>query len=75
MIKFNREQGAGGMAAKKWAYEDFVEGATFSLGTKAVTAEEVQSAARKYFVDDGLTVAIMQPVSSSSLPATAEGAL
>ncbi len=42
---------------------------------KAVTAEEVQSAARKYFVDDGLTVAIMQPVSSSSLPATAEGAL
>ncbi|MGH8511869.1 MAG: M16 family metallopeptidase, partial [Gammaproteobacteria bacterium] len=42
---------------------------------KAVTAEEVQSAARKYFVDDGLTVAIMQPVTSSSLPVTAEGAL
>ncbi|MGH8537325.1 MAG: M16 family metallopeptidase [Gammaproteobacteria bacterium] len=41
---------------------------------KAVTAEEVQSAARKYFVDDGLTVAIMQPVSSISLPETAEGA-
>src|SRR6187431_953087 len=29
------------MAAKKWAYEDFVEGATFGLGTKAVTAEEI----------------------------------
>ena len=29
------------MAAKKWAYEDFVEGATFSLGTKAVTAAEI----------------------------------
>nr|MDQ3565931.1 insulinase family protein [Pseudomonadota bacterium] len=42
---------------------------------KAVTAEAVQSAAHKYFVDDRLTVAIMQPVSSSSLPATAEGAL
>ncbi|MGH8508655.1 MAG: insulinase family protein, partial [Gammaproteobacteria bacterium] len=39
---------------------------------KAVTAEEVQSAARKYFVDDGLTVAIMQPVASTSLSATAE---
>src|SRR6187551_2839349 len=29
------------MAAKKWAYEDFVEGATFGLGTKSVTAEEI----------------------------------
>ncbi len=29
------------MTAKKWAYEDFVEGATFPLGTKAVTAEEI----------------------------------
>ena len=29
------------MAAKKWAYEDFVEGATFALGTKVVTAEEI----------------------------------
>ena len=29
------------MAAKKWAYEDFVEGATFALGTKAVTAAEI----------------------------------
>ena len=29
------------MTAKKWAYEDFVEGATFALGTKTVTAEEI----------------------------------
>ena len=27
--------------AKKWAYEDFVEGATLDLGTKLVTAEEI----------------------------------
>ena len=29
------------MTAKKWAYEDFVEGASFPLGTKVVTAEEI----------------------------------
>jgi acyl dehydratase len=29
------------MTAKKWAYEDFVEGATFPLGTKLVTAAEI----------------------------------
>ena len=29
------------MPGKKWAYEDFVEGARFPLGTKAVTAEEI----------------------------------
>jgi acyl dehydratase len=29
------------MAAKKWAYEDLVEGATLALGTKAVTAAEI----------------------------------
>jgi len=29
------------MTAKKWAYEDFVEGATFPFGTKVVTAEEI----------------------------------
>ena len=29
------------MAAKKWAYEDLVEGAAFPLGTKLVTAEEI----------------------------------
>jgi acyl dehydratase len=29
------------MTAKKWAYEDFVEGAAFPLGTKLVTAEEI----------------------------------
>lgn len=29
------------MSGKKWAYEDFAEGATFAFGTKAVTAEEI----------------------------------
>ena len=29
------------MTAKKWAYEDFVEGASLPLGTKVVTAEEI----------------------------------
>jgi len=29
------------MTAKKWVYEDFVEGATFPLGTKLVTAAEI----------------------------------
>ena len=29
------------MPGKKWAYEDFVEGASFALGTKVVTAEEI----------------------------------
>src|SRR6188472_4084556 len=29
------------MTARKWAYEDFVEGAIFPLGTKVVTAEEI----------------------------------
>src|SRR6187551_2596243 len=36
------------MAAKKWAYEDFVEGATFGLGTKSVTAEEIIEFAREF---------------------------
>lgn len=29
------------MTDKRWAYEDFAEGATLELGTKAVTAEEI----------------------------------
>jgi acyl dehydratase len=29
------------MAAMKWAFEDFVEGATLDLGAKTVTAEEI----------------------------------
>ena len=29
------------MADKKWAFEDFVEGATIDLGAKLVTAEEI----------------------------------
>ena len=29
------------MADKKWAFEDFREGATISLGSKTVTAEEI----------------------------------
>jgi acyl dehydratase len=29
------------MAAKTWAFEDFVEGATLDLGSKLVTAEEI----------------------------------
>lgn len=29
------------MTARKWAYEDFVEGASFALGTKSVTADEI----------------------------------
>ena len=29
------------MPARKWAYEDFVEGATFPFGTKIVTAAEI----------------------------------
>ena len=29
------------MTGKKWAFEDFVEGATFDLGTKLVTADEI----------------------------------
>ncbi|HTV68596.1 MAG TPA: MaoC family dehydratase [Rhizobiaceae bacterium] len=29
------------MQTKKWAYEDFVEGGSILLGTKAVTAEEI----------------------------------
>lgn len=29
------------MAGKKWAYEDFTEGANLDLGTKHVTAEEI----------------------------------
>jgi acyl dehydratase len=36
------------MAAKKWAYEDFVEGATFGLGTKAVTAGEIVEFASEF---------------------------
>jgi acyl dehydratase len=29
------------MTAKRWAFEDFVEGATISFGSKTVTAEEI----------------------------------
>ena len=29
------------MTGKKWAFEDFVEGATIDLGTKLVTADEI----------------------------------
>jgi acyl dehydratase len=29
------------MTGKKWAFEDFAEGATFDLGTKLVTADEI----------------------------------
>jgi acyl dehydratase len=29
------------MTARKWAFEDFVEGATLDLGSKLVTAEEI----------------------------------
>lgn len=29
------------MAGRKWAYDDFTEGATVELGSKAVTAEEI----------------------------------
>ena len=29
------------MAPKKWAFEDFIEGASVSLGSKIVTAEEI----------------------------------
>ena len=29
------------MTGKKWAYEDFVEGASLDLGSKLVTAEEI----------------------------------
>ncbi len=34
-------KGIDGMAAKKWAFEDLVEGATLQLGSKRVTAEEI----------------------------------
>lgn len=36
------------MTAKKWAYEDFVEGGTIALGEKHVTAEEIVEFAREF---------------------------
>ena len=36
------------MTARKWAYEDFVEGASFPLGTKVVTAEEIVEFASEF---------------------------
>lgn len=36
------------MAAKKWAFEDFVEGASITFGSKLVTAEEIVEFAREF---------------------------
>jgi acyl dehydratase len=36
------------MTAKKWAYEDFTEGATLQLGQKTVTAEEIVEFASEF---------------------------
>jgi len=36
------------MAAKTWAFEDFVEGATLDLGSKLVTAEEIVEFASEF---------------------------
>ena len=33
---------------RRWAYEDFVEGATFDLGTKLVSAEEIVAFASEF---------------------------
>ena len=35
-------------ASKKWAFEDFVEGASITLGSKLVTAEEIAAFAREF---------------------------
>jgi acyl dehydratase len=36
------------MAAKRWAYEDFVEGASIDLGSKQVTAAEIVAFASEF---------------------------
>lgn len=36
------------MTDKRWAYEDFVEGATMQLGSKTVTAEEIVEFASEF---------------------------
>lgn len=36
------------MTGKRWAYEDFVEGASLDLGTKTVTAEEIVAFASEF---------------------------
>lgn len=36
------------MTARKWAYEDFVEGATIDLGSKLVTAREIVEFATEF---------------------------
>lgn len=36
------------MSAKKWAFEDFVEGSAIDLGTKVVTAAEIIEFAREF---------------------------
>ena len=36
------------MTGKRWAYEDFVEGASLDLGTKRVTAEEIVEFASEF---------------------------
>ncbi|MHA6641703.1 MaoC family dehydratase [Mesorhizobium sp. A623] len=36
------------MAAKRWAYEDFIEGASIDLGSKQVTAAEIVAFASEF---------------------------
>ncbi|HEY4193280.1 MAG TPA: MaoC family dehydratase [Mesorhizobium sp.] len=36
------------MTARKWAFEDFIEGATLDLGSKHVTAEEIVEFASEF---------------------------
>ncbi|MHA6686575.1 MaoC family dehydratase [Mesorhizobium sp. A556] len=36
------------MAAKRWAYEDFIEGASIDLGSKLVTAAEIVAFATEF---------------------------
>jgi acyl dehydratase len=36
------------MSGKRWAYEDFVEGASLDLGSKLVTAEEIVAFASEF---------------------------
>ena len=47
MITFKIEQDRA-MTGKKWAFEDFAEGQSIDLGTKAVTAEEIIGFAREF---------------------------
>ncbi len=46
-VKFN-VNGIFGMAGKKWAYEDLVEGRTVALGSKTVTAGEIVEFASEF---------------------------